>query len=182
MIKREGDTVWLLTNRHVVIDNETGQTGNNLEVEPYYGEDENLPKLPRARSDAKIVKTTPPKEPMDLAVLEVKGLPDDIQPLPLFLEKVDNNVAVLIVGHPDSDDWSEHNAILIGVQQSTGNYLLDVSLKVGASGSPILYQNRSVVGIMFKTTNSSETGDEGIGIGHPITAVQAVLNQWEVLN
>ena len=97
VIKREGDTVWLLTNRHVVIDNETGQTGNNLEVEPYYGEDDNLPpKIPRERSAAKIIKTTPNKDPVDLAVLEVKGLPADIQPLSLYLENIGTNVAILI--------------------------------------------------------------------------------------
>ena len=183
MIKREGDTVWLLTNRHVVIDNETGQTGNNLEVEPYYGEDENLPpKIPRERSAAKIIKTTPNKDPVDLAVLEVKGLPADIQPLSLYLENIGTNVAILIVGHPDNDDWSEHNGTLMNQHPTTGHLLLDVSLEVGASGSPILYQNKNVVGIMVRTTNISNQADGAIGIAHPITAIQEKLTQWQILN
>jgi superkiller protein 3 len=77
-IKRQGDRVWIITNRHVVVDRDTEQSGSNLEVEPYYG---NPPKeLPRSRSTAKVVNMTMPNEPLDLALLEVTGLPADIQP------------------------------------------------------------------------------------------------------
>ena len=65
---------------------------------------------------------------------------------------------------------------------TTGHLLLDVSLEVGASGSPILYQNKNVVGIMVRTTNISNQADGAIGIAHPITAIQEKLTQWQILN
>ncbi|WP_228051447.1 serine protease [Microcystis aeruginosa] len=178
VVKRRGTTVWIITNRHVVVDRDTEQRGDNLEVEPYYGE--NLPNLPRDRVVAKIIHITQPQENLDLALLEVTGLPDDISPLTFHQGEIAPNTPISIIGHPESKDWSKYEAITIGIQSSSGNLLIDVSLAVGGSGSPVFDQEMRVIGLMFKTINESQIDSPGIGFAYPIDRVLQKLAQWQV--
>ena len=179
VVKRRGTTVWIITNRHVVVDRDTEQRGDNLEVEPYYGE--NLPNLPRDRVVAKIIHITQPQENLDLALLEVTGLPDDISPLTFHQGEIAPNTPISIIGHPESKDWSKYEAITIGIQSSSGNLLIDVSLAVGGSGSPVFDQEMRVIGLMFKTINESQIDSPGIGFAYPIDRVLQKLAQWQVV-
>ena len=183
VVKRRGTTVWIITNRHVVVDRDTEQRAdnleNNLEVEPYYGE--NLPNLPRDRLVAKIIHITQPQENLDLALLEVTGLPDDISPLTFHQGEINPQTPISIIGHPESKDWSKYEAITIGIQSSSGNLLIDVSLAVGGSGSPVFDQEMRVIGLMFKTINESQIDSSGIGFAYPIDRVLQKLAQWQVV-
>ncbi|WP_430015045.1 tetratricopeptide repeat protein [Microcystis protocystis FBCC-A270] len=183
VVKRRGTTVWIITNRHVVVDRDTEQRAdnleNNLEVEPYYGE--NLPNLPRDRVVAKISQITEPQENLDLALLEVTGLPDDISPLTFHQGEINPQTPISIIGHPESKDWSKYEAITIGIQSSSGNLLIDVSLAVGGSGSPVFDQEMRVIGLMFKTINESQIDSSGIGFAYPIDRVLQKLAQWQVV-
>jgi superkiller protein 3 len=179
VVKRRGTTVWIITNRHVVVDRDTEQRGDNLEVEPYYGE--NLPNLPRDRVVAKIIHITQPQENLDLALLEVTGLPDDISPLTFHQGEINPKTRISIIGHPESKDWSSYEAITIGIQSSSGNLLIDVSLAVGASGSPVFDREMRVIGLMFKTINESQIDSTGIGFAYPIDRVLQKLAQWQVV-
>ena len=183
VVKRRGTTVWIITNRHVVVDRDTEQRAdnleNNLEVEPYYGE--NLPNLPRDRVVAKIIHITQPQENLDLALLEVTGLPDDISPLTFHQGEINPQTPISIIGHPESKDWSKYEAITIGIQSSSGNLLIDVSLAVGGSGSPVFDQEMRVIGLMFKTINESQIDSSGIGFAYPIDRVLQKLAQWQVV-
>ena len=179
VVKRRGTTVWIITNRHVVVDRDTEQRGDNLEVEPYYGE--NLPNLPRDRVVAKIIHITQPQENLDLALLEVTGLPDDISPLTFHQGEIAAKTRISIIGHPESKDWSSYEAITIGIQSSSGNLLIDVSLAVGASGSPVFDREMRVIGLMFKTINESQIDSPGIGFAYPIDRVLQKLAQWQVV-
>ncbi|ELP54185.1 tetratricopeptide repeat family protein [Microcystis aeruginosa TAIHU98] len=179
VVKRRGTTVWIITNRHVVVDRDTEQRGDNLEVEPYYGE--NLPNLPRDRVVAKIIYITQPQENLDLALLEVTGLPDDISPLTFHQGEINPQTPISIIGHPESKDWSKYEAITIGIQSSSGNLLIDVSLAVGGSGSPVFDQEMRVIGLMFKTINESQIDSSGIGFAYPIDRVLQKLAQWQVV-
>ena len=179
VVKRRGTTVWIITNRHVVVDRDTEQRGDNLEVEPYYGE--NLPNLPRDRVVAKIIHITQPQENLDLALLEVTGLPDDISPLTFHQGEINPKTRISIIGHPESKDWSKYEAITIGIQSSSGNLLIDVSLAVGASGSPVFDREMRVIGLMFKTINESQIDSPGIGFAYPIDRVLQKLAQWQVV-
>jgi len=179
VVKRRGTTVWIITNRHVVVDGDTEQRGDNLEVEPYYGE--NLPNLPRDRVVAKIIHITQPQENLDLALLEVTGLPDDISPLTFHQGEINPQTPISIIGHPESKDWSKYEAITIGIQSSSGNLLIDVSLAVGGSGSPVFDQEMRVIGLMFKTINESQIDSSGIGFAYPIDRVLQKLAQWQVV-
>ncbi|NCS13949.1 MAG: tetratricopeptide repeat protein [Microcystis aeruginosa G13-09] len=179
VVKRRGTTVWIITNRHVVVDRDTEQRGDNLEVEPYYGE--NLPNLPRDRVVAKIIHITQPEENLDLALLEVTGLPDDISPLTFHQGEINPKTRISIIGHPESKDWSSYEAITIGIQSSSGNLLIDVSLAVGASGSPVFDREMRVIGLMFKTISESQIDSSGIGFAYPIDRVLQKLAQWQVI-
>jgi superkiller protein 3 len=179
VVKRRGTTVWIITNRHVVVDRDTEQRGDNLEVEPYYGE--NLPNLPRDRVVAKIIHITQPQENLDLALLEVTGLPDDISPLTFHQGEINPKTRISIIGHPESKDWSKYEAITIGIQSSSGNLLIDVSLAVGGSGSPVFDREMRVIGLMFKTINESQIDSPGIGFAYPIDRVLQKLAQWQVV-
>jgi tetratricopeptide (TPR) repeat protein len=179
VVKRRGTTVWIITNRHVVVDRDTEQRGDNLEVEPYYGE--NLPNLPRDRAKAKIIQITEPQENLDLALLEVTGLPDDISPLTFHQGEINPQTPISIIGHPESKDWSKYEAITIGIQSSSGNLLIDVSLAVGGSGSPVFDQEMRVIGLMVKTINESQIDSSGIGFAYPIDRVLQKLAQWQVV-
>ncbi len=178
VVKRRGTTVWIITNRHVVVDRDTEQRGDNLEVEPYYGE--NLPNLPRDRVVAKIIHITQPQENLDLALLEVTGLPDDISPLTFHQGEINPQTPISIIGHPESKDWSKYEAITIGIQSSSGNLLIDVSLGVGASGSPVFDREMRVIGLMFRTISESQIDSTGIGFAYPIDRVLQKLAQWQV--
>jgi S1-C subfamily serine protease len=177
VIKRQGNTVWIITNRHVVIDQDTAQTGENLEIEPYYGE--TLPNIPRERCAATIVQISDSDNP-DLALLKTTQLPNDIQPLTLEANPPSPNSPVTIIGHPGQNDWLEHQATFMSIKPSSGNLLIDVNLGRGASGSPILDPNRKVIGIMVRTVNESNTTDEAIGIGHSINLVLQQITQWGI--
>jgi superkiller protein 3 len=179
VVKRRGTTVWIITNRHVVVDRDTEQRGDNLEVEPYYGE--NLPNLPRDRVVAKIIHITQPQENLDLALLEVTGLPDDISPLTFHQGEIAAKTRISIIGHPESKDWSSYEAITIGIQSSSGNLLIDVSLAVGASGSPVFDREMRVIGLMFRTISESQIDSSGFGLAYPIDRVLQKLAQWQVI-
>ncbi|REJ51935.1 MAG: tetratricopeptide repeat protein [Microcystis aeruginosa DA14] len=183
VVKRRGTTVWIITNRHVVVDRDTEQRAdnleNNLEVEPYYGE--NLPNLPRDRVVAKISQITEPQENLDLALLEVTGLPDDISPLTFHQGEINPQTPISIIGHPESKDWSKYEAITIGNDPNSGNLLIAVSLAVGGSGSPVFDQEMRVIGLMFKTINESQIDSSGIGLAYPIDRVLQKLAQWQVV-
>ena len=177
VIKRENNKVWIITNRHVVVDKETGQQGSNLEVEPYYG---NAPKeLERSRLPAKIVNITSVNESLDLALLEVTGLPPDIQPLPTYKGITNPNASILIIGHPESQDWSTENGRLLN-QDDDGNLVVSTKLTVGSSGSPALNSEKKVIGIIFGTSNGSQINNSGFGYAHSIDMILKQLAKWEI--
>ncbi|GCA75249.1 TPR repeat-containing protein YrrB [Microcystis aeruginosa NIES-2520] len=179
VIKRQGTTVWIITNRHVVVDSDTEQRGDNLEVEPYYGE--NLPNLPRARAVAKIVHINEPDEKLDLALLEVRDLPSDIGSLTFYQDKISPDTPISIIGHPESKDWSQYKTTVINIQSSTGHLLIDTSLAEGASGSPVLDPEMRVIGLVFNTVNESRlNSNAGIAVAHTATQILKQLCEWKV--
>jgi superkiller protein 3 len=118
---------------------------------------------------------------LDLALLEVTGLPDDISPLTFHQGEINPKTRISIIGHPESKDWSKYEAITIGIQSSSGNLLIDVSLAVGGSGSPVFDQEMRVIGLMFRTISESQIDSTGIGFAYPIDRVLQKLAQWQVV-
>jgi superkiller protein 3 len=73
VVKREGNKAWIVTNRHVVTDSErSGRQSEKIELE-FYSEPPKGKFKPRYA--AKIVNITDTNNPLDLALLEVTGIP-----------------------------------------------------------------------------------------------------------
>jgi len=88
----------------------------------------------------------------DLIVLEVQGLPRDIQPLPLTMGSPQG--PLMVVGHPSNKPpWTVASFPLL---KTTDKFLvLDGQLEPGASGSPVLNATGEVVGLVYETTSYS---------------------------
>jgi superkiller protein 3 len=145
VFKRQGSKAWILTNRHVVTESDGQTRQKNIEIELY-----SQPPAGqfRKRLSAKIVNITPKDDPLDLAILEVTGLPADIQPLQLATGKTSLEQPVRAIGHPiDRTEW----AVMEGkVRQKRDKFIvLSAQSAPGASGSPVLDMDNRVVGIVF---------------------------------
>lgn len=177
VIERQGSRGLILTNRHVVIDQDgTGESGNPIEVELY----SNLPsgKVPR-RLPAQLRYKTNPDDPIDLAILEVDNLPSDVQRLPISRNGLDSG-KISVIGHPSfpgSPDWAKDDGEIIGPNGS--NLLItEVTLSIGSSGSPVLdLQTSEVVGVIFSTVTAEQGRGTtaGAGIAYTIDVVMQKL-------
>jgi superkiller protein 3 len=155
VVKRQGDRAWIATALHVVrnLSDDYG-LATKVEAELFTGP------LPAGVLPPRLEVVLPSPESLppagdDLVVLEVRGLPADVQPLPLT--KVPPAGMVMVVGHPtDRPAWTvERFAIL----KSKDRHLwLEGRLDKGASGSPVLNGDGQVVGVAY------EFGNDGSGL------------------
>jgi hypothetical protein len=88
----------------------------------------------------------------DLIVLELRGLPPDVQPLPLSMAPPQGPLTV--VGHPSGKaPWTVGRYPLL---KATPILLLDGSLEEGASGSPVLTPGGQVAGVVYRSSGKGE--------------------------
>lgn len=196
VVRREGNTIWVLTNRHVVttvavglnldsrVDSralrQAGALSETVNVD-FYSE----PPAGRVwlRLPATIVEATGPQDDLDLALLMIDNAPDDIQPLALG----DSNELpllsdLLVVGHPRAAlPWTTETSSLSNrdVQELQ---ISRASLGPGNSGSPILNEQNQVVGILFSTLDTSAPGRAaGFGYAYRSDFIKPVLEDWGML-
>lgn len=179
VLTKQGNSVWIVTNRHVVIDTEGSlQPSKKISVE-FYSSNEVRPRLP-----AKIVNLTKKTDFLDLAVLEVRDVPkSDIDVLQLSSKEVRSNTQVRVIGHPNSykaSDWTVETGEISKVTDKQLQ-LSKFTLYRGNSGSPVLDQQNHVVGVVFDITvddPQGKTGTAGFGFAHPIELVKNQLRTW----
>ncbi|MBW4620247.1 MAG: tetratricopeptide repeat protein [Cyanosarcina radialis HA8281-LM2] len=173
VFKREGSKAWILTNRHVVTEPDLQTRQKNLEIELYSQPPDGQF---RQRLSAKIVNVTPKDDPLDLAILEVTGLPADIQPLQLATGKTSLEQPVRAIGHPvDRPEW----AVMEGkVWQKREKFIvLSAQVALGASGSPVLDMDNHVVGILYEVRFGRFGFDKYNGAAFPIGLVRERLQK-----
>ncbi|MFP4319054.1 MAG: tetratricopeptide repeat protein, partial [Phormidium sp.] len=187
VIHQEGDITLIVTNRHVVSD-DSQRPSDSIEIELY---SQNDPEH-RLRFPAQIRDITAPDDPLDLAVLEVRNLPDDIEPLPLASSPVSMDADIRIIGHPSTGSpWTLQRGYIANVTPDPDQQNLQIggtNLAVGNSGSPVIY-NDEVVGLVVRISNeqaaaSPETqGDTigGFGFAYPLEIVQDQLQDWGIV-
>ncbi|MEM9538266.1 MAG: tetratricopeptide repeat protein [Cyanobacteria bacterium P01_E01_bin.42] len=188
VIKREDNKAWIVTNRHVISEEEGSKRPlDNIEIELY----SLLPPEHRLRLPATVAYTTDPTDPLDLAVLEVANLPEDIQPLSLAPSPVALDADVRIIGHPiTGSPWSMlrgYIAATIPSPEGKDIQIAGADLAIGNSGSPVLY-DRQVVAVVVEISNeaSAATGQNtqvstgGFGFAYPIRTVLEQLREWGV--
>ncbi|HBL10518.1 MAG TPA: hypothetical protein DD379_03725 [Cyanobacteria bacterium UBA11162] len=181
IVKREGNKIWIVTNRHVVTEKNEQQPYQNIEVEFY-----STPPSGqfRKRRPARIVEVTSANDQLDLALLEVTDTPKDIQPLPLSPISIISNQPIFVIGHHLSGNyWTVVN----GKISNTTEQELELSaiLSSGYSGSPVFDQHNRVVGVAVKVNLSCKPtqkveGITGCGIAFPIKLVKQKLEVWGI--
>ncbi|MDJ1170147.1 tetratricopeptide repeat protein [Roseofilum sp. BLCC_M154] len=198
IFKREGDTLWIMTNRHVI------QHGNRpsetIQVEFFSTLDYNQ----RTPYPATLEHITRPGDPLDLAVIKVEGIREDddtIRPLKFHSGAIPRTQPVTIIGHPYnlSDHWNVVIGNVTNVNFNSHKMTLDANLASGNSGGPILNsETKEVIGIVIQliTTEGIDTdpniatpdipenpiATRGFGFGHPIDSVVEQLRRWGVMN
>ena len=196
VVKKEANKVWIVTNRHVVNDSKTKIPSKKIEVE-FFSE---LPDKDRPRYPATIINSTERNDSLDLAVLEVTGIPDDIKSLELSPGRIRRNTNVVVVGHPIIDEipWSSEEGKVKSYSPNNSKISMSGTFAQGNSGGPVLNDEHQVIAMMvgIRTdsdipvsvldqpnlsidVNQSATG--GVGLAYRIDVVVEQLRDWGII-
>ncbi|NER28338.1 MAG: tetratricopeptide repeat protein, partial [Symploca sp. SIO1C4] len=197
VVKRQSNTVWIVTNRHVISDRQSKRPSDKIEVE-FFSE---LSDEERPRYNAEIeVMTDANDSELDLAVLKVEGIPKDIQPLKFRAGRVRRNTPVRVIGHPFNVDepWNSASGEVTNYYKDSSMLPIDANVAEGNSGGPVINEQMEVIAVMVRIRNnrdlaldlnqpspnisqfSEATG--GIGLAYRIDIVLDKLRQWRILN
>jgi tetratricopeptide (TPR) repeat protein len=194
VVKRQRNTAWILTNRHVVTDIQgTNRPSKKIELEFY---SQPPPGKFRPRHKAEIVQITDVNESLDLALLEVTGIPEDIQPLTMSSGNVQRTAEVIIIGHPSNGgDWTTELGRISNVISEENKLQITATLAEGNSGGPVINkETQQVVGLMVQINDSSRQRQDavrsqaessppatgGFGFAYDMNIVIEKLRKWEI--
>ena len=188
VVHREGNSTYIITNRHVVSDEDFGKRpSSDIQIELYsHNEPEH-----RLRFPARIRHITSPNDLLDLAVLEVTGLPDDIEPLRLSNSAIPLDADVRIIGHPvTGSSWTILRGYIAANTPERNQLNLQIggtNLAVGNSGGAVIYDNQ-VVGLVTRISDELEAavmagGNTresigGFGFAYPVDVIRQQLQRW----
>ncbi|MGJ5634447.1 COP23 domain-containing protein [Nostoc sp. CALU 1950] len=162
VVKREGNTAWILTNRHVVTDAQgTKRPSEKIELE-FFSNPPSGKFLPRYR--ARIMQITDANDPIDLALLEVTGIPEDIQPLPMYSGSVRRTTEVIVIGHPSNGaDWTTEFGRISNVISQENKLQITATLAEGNSGGPVIdKEKQQVVGIVVQINDPNQQRQDAV--------------------
>ena len=199
IVKRQGNTVWIVTNRHVVTDARTKRLVEKpLQVEFF----SDLPDEQRPRYTAKILQVMPDGDALDLAVVQIVDdrLPKDIQALTWNGDRLKANQRIYAIGHPYNKDnpWDSASGEVTSSMQEGLLLPIDAKVATGNSGGPVINEQNQVIGLFVAirdkstlATNASSrlttlegvdsaTGD--IGLAYRIEVVIKQLRAWKMID
>ncbi|MBD2605095.1 tetratricopeptide repeat protein [Scytonema hofmannii FACHB-248] len=193
VVKREGNKAWIVTNRHVVTDSErSGRQSEKIELE--FFSDPPKGKF-KPRYSAKIVNITDTNNALDLALLEVTGIPNDIKQLPIASGRVARTTKVQVIGHPiNGADWTVVSGEVSNFLSQDHKLQIQATLAQGNSGGPIIdLQKQVVVGLMVQISDPSQNFKEpastnqppisatgGFGFAYSMDIVVEQLRKWGI--
>jgi Flp pilus assembly protein TadD len=182
VVKREGNRIWVLTNRHVVTNTgeQPGPLATDIAVD-FFSE----PPTGRTwlRLEAKIVAATGPQDDIDLTLLVIENAPDDIQPISLGdSNQLSRRSALTVIGHPITDlPWTVDDGLLSN-RDAERLQISQASFGPRSSGGPILNDQNQVVGMVFQAIDTRATGTSaGFGLAYRIESIQPLLEDWGML-
>ena len=195
VIQRQGNTVLIVTNRHVISDSKSKRASDTIEVEFY----STLDDIQRPRYKATVEKITDSREDLDLAVLKVTGIPNDIEPLTIKSGWIQRNLEITIIGHPHNinSPWSAVKGEVINYNPNNKFIPLDALVASGNSGGPVLNAAGEVIAMVVRMKDRNDnavlnngenqiyiddvgsTGD--VGLAYPINIVIEKLQEWGIL-
>jgi superkiller protein 3 len=171
VVRREGDRAWIATALHVVRDPDDYGVATKVEAELFTGP------MPEGLLPPRLEVILPPYPTLredgdDLIILEIRGLPMDVQTL--RLTKAQPEGSVRVVGHPaEKPPWTEELFRILKLAPSL--LYLDGELNPGASGSPVLNGSGQVVGIVYRATSSSGGEELKYVMAYRTSAIEAKL-------
>lgn len=186
VVARQDNSIYILTARHVVFNENNERKSDTFRVEFYSDPVENQERL---RLYAEIVDWSLTSPDLDLVLLKVSGgVPEDIQPLELASSQPTVDQALLAVGHPSSssEPWLVTEVMLRGSVEGFPS-ILQVSLPEistpeavqGYSGGPIINNENQLIGIIFES-EQIESGTNLVSAYSP-ELLKLVLQGWGVL-
>ncbi|MFM6133693.1 MAG: COP23 domain-containing protein, partial [Sphaerospermopsis kisseleviana] len=195
VVKREGNKAWIITNRHVVTDAQRNSSKSDKRELEFFSQPP-PGKFP-PRYPARILQITDANNPLDLALLEVTGIPEDIQPLPMSAAKVPRTTPVIAIGHPSNGgDWTTASGEISNVISQENKLQITATLAEGNSGGPVIdKENKQVVGIIVQITDTYQKRQDaaktnqtesftpatgGFGFAYSMDAVKKQLLIWGI--
>ena len=189
VVKREGNTIWVMTNRHVIA-NQQRQPSPKIEIEFFSDIEENR----RARFAATVEQISNDKD-LDLAVLKITGIPDDIRPLKMGTGRISRNTKIIVIGHPiNADPWNSSGGEV--TNYSINKVTVSAVVATGNSGGPVINETtKEVIAIMVQVAGENISTNPNIptppppdqvfttgefGIAYPIDLVQQQLIKWGI--
>lgn len=196
VVKREGDTAWIITCDHVISNRLTKRPSQQVEVE-FFSE---LKETDRPRYQAAIVKIGT-SDQLDLALLKVTQVPDDIKPLEMDVSRMALNTPIKAIGHPinNPDQWISSSGEISSYSLNKALFSINATLAAGNSGGPIVHaESQKVVGILVSIYDSRDVAVNvdataptvsigspstgGFGVAYRIEVVIKSLREWGVLS
>jgi tetratricopeptide (TPR) repeat protein len=171
VVRRQGDRAWIVTALHVVRDLESNALATKVEAELFTGP---LPAgVVAPRAEVLLSQGTAlPASGDEPIVLEVRGLPPDIQALPLATTPAQG--VLMVVGHPSKPGpWTVVSYPLLKTTDQA--LLLDGGLDPGASGSPVLSASRQVVGVVYDSPEVTKSRPIPQVYAFPVKALKAKI-------
>ncbi len=160
---------YIITNWHVVINEETGEAYDQIEVVTNDG---------TKHENAKVIGAD---QSTDLAVIKIKA--DDLSVAEFGdSSKLVMGARVVTLGNAGGLHWSASQGIISGlardVYEDTGYSIkclqTDAAINPGNSGGPLLNNNGQVVGI--NSAKIAANGYEGLGFSIPINEAKAIID------
>ncbi len=160
---------YIITNWHVVIDEETGKVFDRIDVTT--SED-------KTYEDAKVIGAD---ESTDLAIIKVDAADMEVAEFG-DSSKLVMGARVLTLGNAGGLQWSASQGIISGlardVYEDTGYSIkclqTDAAINPGNSGGPLLNNSGQVVGI--NSAKIAAEGYEGLGFSIPINEAKKVID------
>ena len=189
VVKREGNTIWVMTNRHVIA-NQQRQPSPKIGIE-FFSE---IEATRRARFPATAEQISN-DEKLDLAVLKITGIPDDIRPLKMGTGRISRNTKIIVIGHPiNADPWNSSGGEV--TNYSINKVTVSAVVATGNSGGPVINETtKEVIAIMVQVAGENISTNPNIptppppdqvfttgefGIAYPIDLVQQQLIKWGI--
>ncbi|HAO11496.1 MAG TPA: hypothetical protein DCQ51_10080, partial [Planktothrix sp. UBA8407] len=189
VVKREGNTIWVMTNRHVIA-NQQRQPSPKIEIEFF----SDIEATRRTRFSATVEQISN-DENLDLAVLKITGIPDDIRPLKMGTGRVSRNTKIIVIGHPiNAKPWTSSSG---EVGYYDPNQLtISATVATGNSGGPVINETtKEVIGLMVQVAGENISTNRntptppppeqiirtaGFALAYPIDLVHQQLIKWGI--
>lgn len=173
VIKREGKRTLIITNRHVIYDQQSNQMGKDIRVEFFSNPPEGKSRMGRK---VKLLAMTNPEDEIDLAVLEVIGdLPDDIQPLPIGDTPISRGMPIRAIGNPLRGlPW-----LMVDGKIASYNHqqiqIYGSAISPGTSGGAIINSENKLLGIIVEAEANGE-----IGFAYTTNTIMEKMRAWGI--